>query len=188
MSQPPYNLVILTKYHTIMATIDLREHRLSDILNDDQHSALTVRDVRVARLAAPSKIVEQDTHAILAKEQIILAFETQPRPQTAKRLYSYVKKTAHGVFLILDEVEVCGYIHTTGGLELPDIYRFITAQREHFLPITQASINLTGDERFTIRQDSIIVNLQRLHYIAKSTVESPTPVPATSKETAVPAE
>ncbi len=188
MNQPTYNVVLLTRYHTLMATVDLRDRRLSDILNDEQHSALPLRDVRVARLTAPSKLLDQHPHAILNKEQIILAFETQARTQTAKRLYGYVKKVAHHVYLILDEVEVHGYIHTTGGLELPDIHRFIVTQREHFLPVTQAIINFSSDERFVIRQDSIIVNLQRLHYIAKiaeAPVAPPAPAP---KETGTAAE
>ncbi len=188
MNQPTYNVVILTRYHTLMATVDLRDRRLSDVLNDEQHSALSLRDVRVARLTAPSKTIEQHAAAILAKDQIILAFETQSRPQTAKRLYSYIKKTAHRVYLILDEVEVRGSIHTTGGLELQDVYRFIVTQREHFLPVTQAVINFCSDERFIIRQDSVIVNLQRLHYIAKIAPEAPAPVPVSPKENVTPPE
>ncbi len=178
MNKPDYNVVIFSRYHTIMGTVDLRDKRLSDLLNDEQHSAVALRDVRVARLTAPSKIIEQHTSAMLSKDQIILAFEAQPRPQTVKRLYGYVKKTAHRMFIILDEVEVRGFIHTTGGLELPDIHRFIVTQREHFLPVTQAEVTFSSDDRFRIRQDSVIVNLQNLHYMAKIPLEGQPAQPA----------
>ncbi|MGB8646099.1 MAG: hypothetical protein WCF84_12740 [Anaerolineae bacterium] len=176
MQKLDYNVVIITQYHTLMGTVDLKDRRFSDVLNEEHLSAIAMRDVRIARLAAPSKVIDQHTTAMLSKDQIILAFETQPKALTAKRLYGYVKKSAHRVFIILDEVEVRGYIHTTGGLELPDVHRFITTQREHFLPVTQAVVTFTSDERFVIRQDSVIVNMQYLHYIAKLPAE-PKPAP-----------
>ncbi len=167
MPNANYNVVIITQFHTIMATIDLIDQRLSDLLNDQRHSAVRLRDVRITRLGSPTKLLEQHSAAILHKDQIVLAFETLPPPKTTKRLYGYVKKMAYKVYMILDEVEVQGYIHTTGGLELNDIHRFITGQREHFLPVTQATVTFCSDERFAIRQDAIIVNMQRMHYIAK---------------------
>lgn len=173
MTPPTYNVVLITRFHTLMATVALRDRRLSDLLNDDQHSAVPLRDVRVARLMAPGKIIDQHSAAIVSKDQIILAFETQPAAQTVKRLYGYVKKTPHRVYMLLGRVEVSGFIHTTGGLDLSDIYRFLVTQREHFLPVTQAVVNFSADERFIIRQDSIILNLSHLHYIAKVAEESP---------------
>ncbi len=168
-------VVILTPFHSIMGEIDLGGQRLSDLLNDSRQSATRLVNTQVARLSNPSKLIAQQNASVVPKQQIVVAFEPQPPPTTARHIYSYVKKNQHGVFLTTDGIEVKGLIHTTEAPEIADIYQFIVMRREMFIPVTQAVITFCDDERFIIKQNAIMVNIQRIHYIAKSQVTQAQP-------------
>ncbi len=166
-------IVILTRFHSIMGEIDLKSERFSDVLNDDRQSALRVVGTQIARLSNPSKMIAQHSASVLPKHQIVVAFEPEPPPTTAKHFYGYVKKNQHGVFLTTDGIEVRGLMHTTEAPEIADIYHFLIMRKEMFMPVTQAVITFCDDERFMIKQNAIMVNVQRIHYIAKAPLSPP---------------
>jgi hypothetical protein len=66
--------VVLTSDHSFSGQLSLRDQRLSDFLNNRQNTFIVLRQVRVARLADPSKILEQDSHAALSKSTLLIAF------------------------------------------------------------------------------------------------------------------
>jgi len=161
------HVVLLTRSHSITADIELHGERFSDLLNNTRQSAIPLLKTQVARLREPSRLIGQHSSAVIPKHQIVLAFEAKPSRITERRLYGYVKKNQHHIFALMDGVEVQGVVHTTDSLDIIDTYRFITLNNQQFVPITQAEVTFCDDERFLIKQDTVLVNIQRLHYIAK---------------------
>ncbi len=161
-------VVILTRFHSITGETDLGTQRLSDTLNDDRQSAIRLANTQVARLSNPTKLIAQQNSAVVPKHQIVVAFEPQPPPTTPRHIYSYIKKSQHGIFLTTDGIEVRGFMHTTETSEIADIYHFLVMRKEPFMPLTQAVITFCDDDRLLIKQNAIMVNVQRIHYIGKS--------------------
>jgi hypothetical protein len=168
MSPNPCKVVILTHFHSITAELDLKDERLSDLLNDERRSAILLSEVRVARLTAPSRIIAQHASAVVNKQQIVVGFEPQPPPQSSKRFYSYVKKNEYPIFLTLDRMEVVGLIHVPDKRELEDLYYFLTLRRESFVPVTKAFVTFGEAEQYVINQQAIIVNINHINYFSKA--------------------
>jgi hypothetical protein len=169
MSTPDYSVVIFTPFHSISGTLPSQDQRLSDLLNDTRESAIRLRNAKVSRLNDPGKIVVEHPIAILPKDEIVIAFEPEPRESRApKRLYSFVRKKPHQIFMVLDGFEVSGVMHTLGSIDPMDIHELITIQKERFLPVTQARVTFASDERYLLKRDAIIVNIHHIHYIAKA--------------------
>jgi hypothetical protein len=158
-------VVILTEYHSISGELELRDHRLSDFLNDRRESTLHLLNSKVARLNDPGKVVQQQDHAIVLKAWVVIIFEPpQPAIPFAKRLYGYVRKQQYEVFLVLEGMEVRGTLHTPGDL---DLKRFLATMADGFLPITQATVTLFANDRVAVEQDAILVNARLIRYIAQ---------------------
>lgn len=159
------NLVILTARHFLSGEMLFRDQRLSDFLNDRRDSVISLRNVQVARLSEPGKILQTHPAAIVPKAWAIVAFEPpQKAIPSAKRFFGYVKKQTHDVFMVLEGMEVRGILHTPSDL---DLRRIITSSGDSFLPITQALVTLYANDRFVIEQEAIMVNAQLIRYLAK---------------------
>ncbi len=162
---PGYRVVILTTRHSITGDLLLLDQRLSDYLNDRRETVISLRDTLVARIHEPGKILQQHLAAMVPKAHVVAAFEPpQSGIPAAKRLYGYVRKQQHQVFLILDGMEIQGTLHTLGDL---DLRRVISGTGEGFLPITNATLVLNTNERFIIQQDAIMVHESKILYIGK---------------------
>ncbi len=179
MNPNPCQVVILTHFHSITAELDLRGERLSDLLNDERWSGIHLSEVRVARLTAPSKIIAQHGSSVVNKQQIVVAFEPQPPPQSSKRFYSYVKKNEYPIFLMLDRMEVIGLIHVPDRRELEGLYHFLTLRRESFVPMTKAFVTFGEVEHYVINQQAIIVNTKHVNYLAKADQPETLPIALT---------
>ena len=169
MSTLDYSAVIFTPFHSISGTLASRDQRLSDLLNDTRESVIRLRNAKVSRQIDSSKIIAENSIAIISKDEIVIAFEPGPRESpSTKRLYSFVRKRQHQIFMVLDGFEVSGVMHTLGSIDTGDIHELITVQKDRFLPVTQARITFANDERYLITRDAIIVNVQRIDYIAQA--------------------
>ncbi len=157
--------VILTRSHSITTEIELYGQRLSDLLNDDRKSALLLISPRLARLSAPSRIIAEHSTAVLSKYQVLLAFETRPPPPADRRLFGYIKKNQHPVFMMMEGIEVRGVVHTTDSFEILDIYRFLTLRPQLFVPVTHAVVTFCDDERYLLKQPAVMVNAERIQYM-----------------------
>lgn len=166
------NVVILTRSHSITAEIELHGERFSDLLNNERQSAIPLFKTKVARLSQPSKVIGEHSSAVIPKHQIVLAFEVSRPHSTERRLYGFVKKNQHHISALMEGIEVQGVIHTSDSLDIIDTYRFINMQNRQFVPITNAVVAFTNDERYSIRHETVLVNVQRLHYIAKAPAPS----------------
>ncbi len=172
----PVQVVLLTRFHSITARVELNGSRFSDRLNDERESNLRLSGVAIARLANPARILAHHPGGIIPKHQIVLAFEMEkPSANTSERFYGYVKKNQHKVFLLTDGIEIRGVVHTTDSFEIADIHKFIAMRREMFLPVTRALITFCDDERFVIRQPAVMLNINRIHYIARDSDPVPAP-------------
>ena len=162
----PYSVVVLTARHSITGELLFRDQRLSDFLNDRRETVISLRNVQLARLSEPGKILQQHPAAVVPKTWVGVVFEPPQKgiPPT-KRFYGYVKKQMHDVFLILDGMEVRGTLHTMSDL---DLRRILTSgSGDTFLAVTKASVTLYAAERYIIEQDAIMVNANLIRYIAK---------------------
>jgi hypothetical protein len=171
-----YSIVALTSRHSINGELLYRGQRLSDFLNDRRDTVISLRNVQVARLNEPGKILQQHPAAVVPKAWVLAIFEPPQKgiPPT-KRFYGYVKKLTHEVFLVMEGMEIRGTLHTTTDL---DLRRILTSSSESFLPVTKAVVTLDANERYIIEQEAIMVNTNLIRYIAKVQVEhTPPPTP-----------
>jgi len=175
-----YQIVLFTNRHSITGELVLKDKRLSDHINERVDTMLGLRNVTIARLEDPARILHKMATAVIPKNGIVLIFEP---PQTAIppsiRFFGYVKKEKHDVFLVMDGMEVSGILHT---LVNPDFRGIMVNSPDAFLPITQATVRLDANLDLTIRQEAILVNIQRVRFIGKLDVKSPTiPIPPQTK-------
>ncbi len=157
-----YNIVVLTAHHSISGQVVL-DQRLSDFLNDRRDTAINLRNTQVARLNDPSRVLQQHDESVVPKNWAVIIFEPPQKENTAsKRLFGYVPKVRHEVFLVLEGMEVRGMLHTPGAL---DLRRLLATTSDSFIPITQAVVTLYENDRYVIEQDAIMVNVRLLRYI-----------------------
>lgn len=165
-----YHVVILTARHSISGQLVLNEQRLSDFLNDRRDTTLTLLNTQVARLNDPSKILQQHSESVIPKAWVVIAFEPpQKEIPASKRLFGYVQKQRHQVFLVLEGMEVRGTLHTPSNL---DLRRLLASTNDSFMPITQAVVNLYENDRYVIEQEAIMFNTHLLRYIGTQTSPS----------------
>ena len=169
MSNPTSNTIILTRYYSIMGEVRLRDHRLSDVLNDKQETVIKMRNVTVSAYHQANKPPTHHPQAVVPKEEAIVVFEP-PKQATAAaasgRLYGYVKKQAHEVFIILHDLEVKGHMFTAGTFDILDLHRMIAISGDKFYPVTQAVVTLPGGRVFN-KPDGVLINGLHIHYLAK---------------------
>lgn len=159
------NVVILTADHCFSGELVLQDQRLSDFLNNRHNTFMVLRKVSVARLSDPSKALEQDSHAVIAKEAVLIAFEPpQEAIPSSHRLFAHVSKVKTDVFIALEGMEVRGILHTTGPLELD---RIIATPNEPFIPMTNATVTLQANTRFVIQEDTVMINVHAIRYLGK---------------------
>lgn len=160
-----YDVVILTADHSFTGQLSLRDQRLSDFLNNRQNTFIVLRQVRVSRLSDPSKVLEQDAHAVIKKDAVLIAFEPpQQNVQASHRLFAHVAKEKTDVFIALEGMEVRGVLHSSGQMELD---RVIATPNESFIPLTNATVTLQANTHFVIQQDAIMVNVHEIRYLGK---------------------
>lgn len=161
-----YSIVILTARHSITGDLLYRGQRLSDFMNDRRETVISLRNAQVAHLSDPGKIIQQHPAAVVPKAWVAIVFEPpQKAIPPAKRLYGYVKKLEHEVYVILDGMDLRGTLHTTSDLDLRRILTGSTA--ESYLPVTKAVVTLFANDRYVIEQEAIMVNSSLICYIAK---------------------
>jgi len=168
-----YRVVILTSHHYVSGDLLYKNQRLSDYLNDRRESVISLRNAEVARLSDPGKILQRHPAAVVPKNLAQIAFEPpQKAIPLAHRFYGYAKKQEHPVFLLMNEMEVRGILHTPADLDLRRIFVDVAGS---FLPITKAVVSLFANEKYVIQQDAVMVNAGLVRYLAK--IETPLPKP-----------
>jgi len=165
----PYKIVIFTHQHSIIGGIFLHDQRLSDYLNDRREKNVLLRDASVARLENPGRVLEKTQVSILPKSGIVLAFEA---PQTAPLPPRFIKypKDKYDVFIILDGMEVQGEVHIPGPL---DFMNLLADAGESFLPLTHATVTIEANPSFPLKQETVLVNTQRILAIGKLELQNP---------------
>jgi len=178
-----YQVVVFTNRHSITGELVLKDKRLSDHINERVDTLLNLRNVTIARLDNPARILHKMQTAVVPKPAIVLIFEPpQQAIPPSNRFFGYIKKDKQEVFLVLDGMEVRGVLHTQSN---PDFRAILVNSPDAFLPITQATIRLEINPDMIIRQDAILINTQRLRFIGKLEIKTPT-IPLPPKESATP--
>ena len=167
----PYQIVIFTRLHSINGGIFLREKRFSDFMNDPRDTSVMLRSATVARLENPAKILKSTMVSFIPKAWIVLAFEPpQKGPPQPARFIKY-PKDKHEVIFITDGMDGHGTIHIHGPI---DMVHVLTNADQHFLPVTQASVNIDANPDFKLKNLTILVNTQRIRFIGEVQPKSPT--------------
>jgi hypothetical protein len=166
----PYQIVIFTHQHSISGGIFLHDQRLSDFLNDRREKNVLLRNASVARLESPDKVIEKTLVSLLPKSGIVLVFEPPQKVALPPRFIKYPKEK-YEVSLILDGMEVHGLMHMPGSL---DFLRILTDSGDSFLPFTQATVAIEANPNFLLRQETVLVNTQRIRFIGEVEPKTPT--------------
>jgi hypothetical protein len=166
----PFQVVVFTQYYSITGSLNLREHRLSDYLNDKRESTIQMRDTSFARLENPAKILEKSDNSIIPKAGIILAFEPIPKGNQQGRAFLKYPKQKYEVFLALDGIEVHGNINVKGPLNLQQA---IANLAESFMPITEALVSLEANPAVTFKREAVLINVQRIRFLGEVAAQAP---------------
>ena len=160
------DVVVFTRYHSFTGRVSLREQRLSDMMNDRRETVMNVTDAAIARLSAPSKVINQHSVAVLGKEHISLIFELSEKSTgSLKRPYAFTLKRAFDVFLVVEALEVRGVMHTTGNFDVLELHRLVAVSGDKFLPVTGATVALPGMD--FQKRSGVLVNVNHIHSISK---------------------
>jgi len=174
-----YQIVIFTNRHSITGELVLKDKRLSDHINERVETMLALRNVTIARLDNPTQDLHIMQTAVVPKSGIVLIYEPPQKViPTPTRFFGYIKKEKYEVFLILDGMEVRGILHTQPN---PDFRVVLVNSPDAFLPITQATIRLEANPEDRIHQEAILINTQRVRFVGKLDIKSPT-IPLAPKE------
>jgi hypothetical protein len=93
---------------------------------------------------------------------------------TSPRFIKYPKEK-YDVYLIMDGMEAHGVVHMQGSL---DLLHVLAEPAQSFLPITKASVTIQANPNLLLRQETILVNTQRIRFIGEiQAVNQPLPHP-----------
>jgi len=166
----PYQIVLLTQDYSISGGLFLHEQRLSDFLNDRRDSTILLRNVDIARLEDPARIIEKTPFSVIPKEGIVLAFELPQKTLSQTRRFLKFPKQKYDVFLAVDSMEIHGKLNVQGPLNLRQA---ITNMAESFIPITEATVNLKANPGLIIKQEAVLVNVQRIRFLGEMDPRTP---------------
>jgi hypothetical protein len=166
----PFQIVILTQDYSISGGLFLHEQRLSDFLNDRRDSTILLRNANIARLEDPAKILEKTPFSIIPKAGIVLAFEAPQKMTPKDRQFIKYPKQKYDVILATDSMEVHGKLNVQGPLNLRQA---ITNMAESFIPITEATVTLKANPGLILKQEAVLVNVQRIRFLGELVPKAP---------------
>ena len=166
----PFQIVLLTQDYSISGGLFLHEQRLSDFLNDRRDSTILLRNANIARLEDPAKILEKTPFSIIPKAGIVLAFEPTQKTISQGRHFLKFPKQKYDVILAADSMEVHGKLNVQGPLNLRQA---ITNMAESFIPITEASVTLKANPGLILKQEAVLVNVQRIRFLGELAPQAP---------------
>jgi hypothetical protein len=167
MDQVNDEIVIVIACHFIRGQVQLRDRRLSDILNDRQESSIYLSKTMLERIGQAKQQVASHQVAIVPKDRIVVAYEPAGKSTlNPHRLYARVKKQAQGVLVLANGLEIRGKLHSTERLDHVRLRELVATANGKFLPVTEATVNLCDADSEIIRQESILVNARYIDYIA----------------------
>ena len=126
---------------------------------------LALRNVTISRLDEPAKILHKLKSVTIPKAGIILVFEPpQPVAPPSHRFFGFSEKVKIEVVLAMEHMEISGILHAMGNM---DIRRTLIVSPDAFLPITQATVVLGPDHNLVVREDTVLVNSQRIRFMGQ---------------------
>lgn len=150
------SVVLLTYEHRFTATVTTGGRRVLDILNDRTTDYLHIHDVQVFRSFAPETRVASFPDAVVRKEDLSLVLITGERHEAPeKRLYAFVPKKPHHVFITVPGYEVQGRMLLTGAAEPVSI---LARETGEFFPVTQATVSDVGAAGAPIEAPVVLIN------------------------------
>ena len=168
---PPYQIVLLTQDYSISGGLFLQQQRLSDFLNDRRDSTILLRNAGIARLEDPARILEKTPFSVIPKTGIVLAFEPPQKTLSQTRQFLKFPKQKYDVFLAVDSMEIHGKLNVQGPLNLRQA---ITNMAESFIPITEATVTLKPNSSLILKQEAVLVNVQRIRFLGELASQTPT--------------
>ena len=160
----PNQVVAFTHDYSITGFLSLKEKRLSDFLNDKLDTLILLHNVCVARLENPAKTLEVTKSSIIPKAGIVLAFEPPQSSKPTVRKFIKYPKTKYDVFIATDGMEIHGHLNQSGPL---DLKQAVMNASESFIPITEATVHFKVNPAFILKQEAVLINVQRLRLIGE---------------------
>lgn len=153
---------LVTEEHLINATVYTHGRRLLDVLNDRTTDYLKVSDVELHRKHSPEDAVAAFSQAIVRKADLHLVIITgQEHEAPRTRLFGYVQKTRHSVFLTVPGYEVRGEMHLTGTGQ-PDPIAVLAQETGVFFPVTGATASHAQTGADVVVHPVVMVNKHSL--------------------------
>ena len=162
-------VVLLLSDHSVAGEVNLKDWRLSDLMNETRDSVVVLRNATLARLNDPSKVLSRDSSTVLPKTKIVIAFELNSAAAGTKRLYGYQKKRKYPVVMTTESMEVRGFLHATSEIDLRVL---AGGQSDRFVPVTNAVVTLCENDQSVIEQDVVLVSVHHIEYFS---LGNPTP-------------
>ena len=161
-------VVFLLSNHSVAGEVNLKDRRLSDLLNETRDSVVVLLNATLARLSDPGKIQSRDPSTVLPKTKIMIAFELTSTGIGAKRLYGYQKKRKYHVVMTTESMEIRGFLHATTDIDLRVL---AGGQSERFVPVTNAVVTLRANDKLVIEQEVVLVNVHHNEYFSLGDAE-----------------
>ena len=135
----------------ISGHLDVRHRKLTDQLNDQATSFLSLEDAYVSSIEHPGDIIASHANAVLRKNKITAVFVTRQEDGLPRKYGygSYWGTSLLKVFLTVPSFEIRGYLRLSSKMDLRTV---LTTGTDDFVLI------LDGEMRSSIRRDLTFIN------------------------------
>jgi hypothetical protein len=166
-ARPVVVTLLLVSSRMVTGTLNVREPRLSDALNNRLESVVSLESATVGRYGNPSAN-EPVKVAVVPKQHIAVVYERSVgRSTTEGRRSAHVRKESAELLLLATGLRITGTGHGLGQFAAPDLQKVLHEGEDHFLPVTTAvlALDVEGTQRATF--PLLLVNLRHVQLIAR---------------------
>lgn len=142
--------------YRISAQVDTRARTLGDILNDTLTSYLTLYNVYLSRVTAPSEIIARYTEAQLRKERLYFVIvPTNEARSKVSRSVSYFGHISYQAWLTLPSYEIEALFRMSAQT---DLHTYLVKGAENFLTIHSPTARVSIAPHLTFSGEAMLVN------------------------------
>jgi len=147
----------LTHSHRISGSINVRQKKLADQLNDQSTSLLHLEEIYISSIGRPGDIMTSHSSSTLRKQNIVaVVVSHQDDGLQREHTYgSYFGAHLHKVFLTVAQFEVEGYLRLSGRFDLRTV---LTSDARGFIPIIDGSIKASVYPDTIFTGGAILIN------------------------------
>ena len=153
-----------TNTHRFSASVNVRNRRLTGVLNDRITDYLEITDVYVSRINKPGEILGTYKFASLVKEHITFIVVASKSDSFQEHKYnSFVGRTTEDIFLSVASFEISGTLEIVGKFDLKSILATGTTT---FMPVIQAKAINAHSPDINFAGAAIFVNKDAVEFFS----------------------